>query len=230
MKNKTYIFFMFFISSFIFCYSLAYALNLDQGLVAHYPFDGDANDATANNYHGTVSGDIEFVKNSSHFGAYFDGIDDVIIVYNVDNLFPGTSDFTISYWVLLGEYSQVTLSEKLFLLYGDEKYIWIQTERNENYINFSSKSNDYGTLVPGQIEENKWLHVVGKRVGTTISIYINGKKVDTRESPFLYDLSNTNAQLVFGSPGFYPNSTCSGSRKIGQKRVEITLHPPCPVW
>ena len=74
------------------------------GLIAHYPFDGDANDISGNDYHGSVNGPV---LTSDRFGssnsAYqFDGIDDYIElpIINLDN-----QSFTISAWVMVQDTS-----------------------------------------------------------------------------------------------------------------------------
>ena len=47
------------------------SVNLKQGLIAYYPFNGNANDASGNNNPGTVNGAIltkdRFFKKSSNF-------------------------------------------------------------------------------------------------------------------------------------------------------------------
>jgi len=63
-------------------------INLDSGLVAHYPFNGNANDESGNANHGTVNG---ATHTTDRFGnankAYcFDGVS------NSENMFTFVSD------------------------------------------------------------------------------------------------------------------------------------------
>ena len=63
-------------------------INLDSGLVAHYPFNGNANDESGNANHGTVNG---ATLTTDRFGnankAYsFDGVS------NSENMFTFVSD------------------------------------------------------------------------------------------------------------------------------------------
>jgi hypothetical protein len=74
--------------------------DLNNGLIAHYPFDGNADDASGNGYHGVVHG-ATLVPN--RFGvpdsAYsFDGVNDYINVVPGPNLM-GARQFAISAWV-----------------------------------------------------------------------------------------------------------------------------------
>jgi hypothetical protein len=75
---------------------------LDDGLVAYYPFDGNANDASGNGNHGTVHGaTLTEDRFGNAEGAYsFDG-DDYIKVPNF-TLNPN-EDFTFSLWVFFHE-------------------------------------------------------------------------------------------------------------------------------
>ena len=54
--------------------------DLSDGLVAYYPFDGNANDESGNVYHGTVNGaSLTTDRNENPNSAYrFDGVNDYI--------------------------------------------------------------------------------------------------------------------------------------------------------
>jgi YVTN family beta-propeller protein len=76
-----------------------------DGLVAYYPFDGNADDATGNGHDGTVSG---AVLNYDRLGNaqsayYFDGIDDYIAVPGSQDLYPGDHSYAISVWIQTSE-------------------------------------------------------------------------------------------------------------------------------
>ncbi|BAY25489.1 hypothetical protein NIES2100_52950 [Calothrix sp. NIES-2100] len=73
---------------------------LKQGLIAHYPFNGNAQDASGHSLHGTVYG---ATLTTDRFGnsnsAYqFDGIDDYIEIAH-NELLNLTENFTISLWI-----------------------------------------------------------------------------------------------------------------------------------
>jgi hypothetical protein len=65
-------------------------VNLNMGLVAYYPFNGNANDASGNNRNGTLVNGATFgldrfgAPNSS---AKFDGVDDYVRIIDNGNAF-----------------------------------------------------------------------------------------------------------------------------------------------
>ncbi len=71
---------------------------LDTGLVAHYPLDGNADDASGNGNHGTLNGPSEAEDCLGTPGAayYFDGINDYI---NIGNQVKPPFPISISVWV-----------------------------------------------------------------------------------------------------------------------------------
>ncbi len=69
--------------------------DINSGLLAHYKFDGNANDSSGNGNHGTVSG-VTFTPGKISQGANFDGIDDYISI-NVS--IDGNNSFSICTWV-----------------------------------------------------------------------------------------------------------------------------------
>ena len=94
MKNLLIVF------SFLVCN--ASAQNITDSLLLYYPMDGNANDLSGNNFHGTPSGvtsvpDRYGVPNSAY---YFDGVNDYIDFPLNDTLKP-EFPMTISMWVKL---------------------------------------------------------------------------------------------------------------------------------
>lgn len=76
----------------------------DPGLVAYYPFSGNAADESGNGHHGTVNG---ATLTTDRFGnaasAYdFDGVSDYI---NCGNIIDGYSNYTISAWINIDRYT-----------------------------------------------------------------------------------------------------------------------------
>ena len=81
------------------CFADTESFSLNDGLVAYYPFNGNANDESGNGNEGTGHGGVALT--ADRFGnagsAYrFDGIDDFINVG--DNLDQPNNNFSISVW------------------------------------------------------------------------------------------------------------------------------------
>ncbi|NBP69196.1 MAG: LamG domain-containing protein [Cytophagia bacterium] len=77
--------------------------SISTGLIAHYPFNGNANDIAGNNFHGVVNGaTLTTDKHGQANAAYsFDGVNDLIrIAHNNAFNFAG-SNFTISLWAFI---------------------------------------------------------------------------------------------------------------------------------
>jgi hypothetical protein len=74
------------------------AVNLNGGLVAHYEFEGNANDSSENGYHGIEHGGLSYTDGVIDQAASFDGIDDWINIGSNHPFANGLSTFTIAGW------------------------------------------------------------------------------------------------------------------------------------
>src|ERR1044071_1663550 len=74
--------------------ALSSQVNLNQGLVAHYPFSGNATDASGNGHHGILRNGVTFVpdrNNTPNSAVHFDGVDDFIEVAHTGALSPANA-------------------------------------------------------------------------------------------------------------------------------------------
>jgi hypothetical protein len=72
---------------------------LNDGLMVHYPFNGNANDESGSGNHGTVYGatPTEDRFGNPNSAYYFDGIDNYIEAAPIGT--HGNDSFTVSYWM-----------------------------------------------------------------------------------------------------------------------------------
>jgi trimeric autotransporter adhesin len=72
---------------------------ITEGLIGYWPFEGNANDFSENNYHGTVNGAVLGIDrfNNPNNSYFFDGIDDCIAIY-YDAPLNINQSLTISFW------------------------------------------------------------------------------------------------------------------------------------
>jgi hypothetical protein len=151
-------------------------LKQDQGLVAFYPFSGNANDEGGNENHGTVHGEVSLT--TDRFGnpdsAYsFDGTDDYIQISDID-----PSIITISAWIntlshssdlgpVVGEYngSQVSGSRS-FLLDINQGGLSGGIYNSATTYQFGNSSEI--------INDGLWHFIVMTWDGTEITQYIDG--------------------------------------------------------
>ncbi|MBN1201955.1 MAG: LamG domain-containing protein [Anaerolineae bacterium] len=86
------------------------SIALADGLVAYYPFDGSAHDASGNGYHGVVFGAVLTTDRRGEVDqAYlFDGMDDYIAL--PDHLDVIDTTFTVSAWIKPYDYGALSLT------------------------------------------------------------------------------------------------------------------------
>ncbi len=84
------------IAACVFFSSTAIA-DLNDGLMAYYPFNGDASDKSGNENHGTAYG-VAYISGVAGQAVIFDGIDDYIEVKSDKSLNP-EDQLSIAFWV-----------------------------------------------------------------------------------------------------------------------------------
>ena len=161
-----------------------------NGLVAHYPFYGNAKDASGNGNHGTLH-NVTLVK--SRFGTpdhafHFNGTNSFIEVPHSQSL-AFTTGVTTSAWIRLDpatpKYGNTIINKGV----DDPSYItgdWTmviynvdnQGMRNRPHVWASNTQQYYdGTNVLGA---GTWHHIVMTYDGTTLASYVDGQKDGSR--------------------------------------------------
>ncbi len=171
----------------VFFGNLCAQVNLDSGLVAYYPLNGNANDESGNGNHGTVMGGIlttdRFGNDSSAYS--FDGINDIIDLGDAFNdvLVP----FSISLWVFkdqIGPWLQGLISSDNPPNIGGNYYgFWLTMVGSDGNPTISVNYGDGGPAGPNgrrsmttvtSVPLNEWVHLaIIVRGATDMSIYYN---------------------------------------------------------
>jgi len=169
------------IFTFLFGISGFAQADLNDGLVAYYPFNGNANDESGNGYHGQVSGAI---LSSDRLGnanrAYnFDGKDDFIDIGNIYNF---NTEIAFSGWFRLVQdgkwnafFTKNTYCDLAFMYKGFDDTDYSKTMRTFNGTCEGIRSYDYDIELP----LNTWFHIVFQSDGTQIQLFIDGQKVNS---------------------------------------------------
>ncbi len=108
--------------TFVLIFSGAAQADLDDGLVAYYPFNGNANDESGNGHDGTVYGaTLTKDRFGNEYSAYsFDGSSNYIEMISSESLNPGADSFSYSLWFkttnsslgyMVGRYDHVSDSD-----------------------------------------------------------------------------------------------------------------------
>lgn len=180
-------------------------VNLEEGLIAYYPFNGNADDASGNGHHGIINGPI-LVKDkdgNSNSAYQFDGNDDFIQVADHVDLRLGGGGYTISLWAKIKDYSNPTslaFVSKRNGLNNDGYQIHINGLDNGSIIGnpwmISSGGPAIGSQIP--LDLDTWHHILvtGDAATNTTRLYINCT-LDT-EKEFIPLNVTTSSDLFLG--------------------------------
>lgn len=181
-----------------------------NGLVAYYPFSGNANDVSGNGNNGTVVG---ATLTTDRFGnankAYsFNGSSNYISVQNSTSL-QNISVYSISAWVKINNWYNnffpiIQKSDKsnLYGIYS----LYVQPNSVDGNIGVKSFGINYSNWTLGS-----WKHIVLVATNTTCSLYINGNLISNVNSANWPQSPLQNLPLIIGmdKPGAveYANGT-----------------------
>jgi len=153
--------------------------DISSGLVAHYKFDGNANDSSGNGYNAIESGGVSYVSGKYAQATSFDG-DNGKYIYTTLNPLTGigTSDFTISVWT---KFNKVTDNWIYFLgenLYGGEEGIRALISNDSTVkiqiTDLTTGSSNSSTIVSSTVlSTDTWYHIVMSRNNSVAYLYVN---------------------------------------------------------
>ena len=153
-------------------------VDLSAGLVAHYPFSGNANDQSGNQHHLEVNGAIlakdRFGMNESAYS--FDGKDDFLITDIEDR----KGDFSLSLWAKADNVEQSRYRSVINIhdnTPGSPDTCQIHTSggRYPSYQFFSRNPESFALVT------TEWQHLAVTVSGKVIRFYENGKRVYSQE-------------------------------------------------
>ena len=155
--------------------------NLTNGLVAYYPFNGNAINQTGGGYNGTVNGaQLTLDRFGTPSAAYnFNGTSDYVVVNQ--NL-PDSQSFTISAWIRPAslKYSGI-FYEAAFFTPGRDTIL--ETHSDGSLQAVFTKKSDPGPpalLASAVLAQGLWAHVVATTGPSGTMIFVNGTPVATQ--------------------------------------------------
>jgi len=204
----------------------SYAQN--SGPVAHYPFNGNANDESGNGNNGTEHGGV--LLTADRFGndnsAYsFDGVDDYIQIPNSES-FNIENQITISYWVKLETSAPYYYPYHIVEKGGS----WGSGQRAWD-INFAIGFDDTTYSVwCTDFESERYYNVTMTYDGITAAIYKNGNKIDSVRCTGLIPTST--ADIFIGEYAFGGNYYFDGiiddvriyNRALNESEIDSLYH------
>ena len=214
MKNKLFSTALLAVIAFVVLFgSTVNAQDISTGLLAHYPLDGDATDATGNGNHGTESGVIVYVPGVSGQAAQLNGNEQI----GVPNFFSSTStgsSLSISLWmntvttkVIAGLVTQWTACSGS----NTDDNFSLQVYNNVGAGAPSSLSLNASRSLSGsnlnaprtKVTDGDWHHVSVTYENGTGKLYVDGNLEDQVTSTS-YTNFNPNVNLVIG--GYYSDA------------------------
>jgi hypothetical protein len=184
--------------------TLKMRLSLTEGLVAYYPFDGNANDASGFGNHGTVKG---ATLTADRFGnaksAYqFDGAKAHIVVSSNPSLNPSTQ-LTVAFWVKI---NRITNTWIPIIYKGNESdccknreyTVWLN-KKPSFYFTSAGDSQDQHVLNSHAVQLGEWIFYTGviDRRNHMMKWYINGE-LNTQQKDSYSSFNNGDDALKFG--------------------------------
>ncbi len=145
----------------------------EYGLVAYWPMDGDAVDATGHGYDGSLRGDVSFAPGILGGAATFDGADDRI---SITGIVPYESELSIAGWLRFAGPPQ-----------GDHTFLFLRAAscnlamQSVGY-HYSTQTihvdvadfDPWYVFAPANLVDGQWYHLATTVTAGNVSVYLNG--------------------------------------------------------
>jgi hypothetical protein len=178
-------------------------IDLKNGLVAYYPFTGNAGDSSGNSNHGTVNG---ATLTTDRFGitnrAYQFSNNTISVPHNTSLGFAQDKSFTVSIWV----FRTGTQGTQHFIgkrPSGAQQFNW------QVYFNMGSKeglgfsgntnSTSYGAFSGKDCSMNTWVNIIGIYNSGVWQLYENGLLIATKNLTLFFN--DVNTPMTIGNSG-----------------------------
>jgi hypothetical protein len=181
--------------------------DVSTGLIARYPFSGDASDASGNGNNGTLVGGMALTTDRSGApnSAYqFNGLNSYISVPNSASLSSPTTAMTQAAWISIAGPSQVGGGFDPIIMKSVTSENGFMYRMNCETTYFGAAYNNWNTHLSASqaIPLNEWHHVATVFNGSTIKFYFDGLPVGTQ--PMALTIVSDTRPLTIG--GDFPGS------------------------
>jgi len=182
--------------------------DLTDGLIACYPFDGDASDMSGHDNHGEPNANMTLT--TDRFGNpdsayYFNGINSHITVPGSSSLDSADTASTQFAWIQLDGYSQVGSSFGPILMKSNSTTNSFMYRLDVGPNGFGVAYGNWDNSAGGTyaVELGTWFCVAAAWDGDTVRFYVDGDLID--EAAITASLSQDGRPLVIGGdyPGWY---------------------------
>jgi hypothetical protein len=180
--------------------------DLNNGLIIYYSFEGDTDDHSGLDNHGTAEGGITYSIGKIGNAAEFDGTDDFIRVPYNSSMDPPI--FSIAVWVKINQEDDVgVISSTNGGVFPDCDHGYTLRVRSDDVRFNTDESAGCGDgeaiLSDVEVDDGYWHHIVAIYDGT-MRLYIDGQlQSDTSTNNY----SRTNRNLLIGAKRTYTTQT-----------------------
>ena len=149
--------------------------DLDNGLVAYYPFNGNARDESGNGNHGIEYGGITYLGGKS---VSFDGVDDYIEIQTHSALRPAY--YSVSFWLNTNQYEDSSVFSSNYhhsSVDANGYSVFVKQSEGGGIIanNFTRSTGNFGVESETRVNDGQWHHVVVTWDGVYSNVYIDGE-------------------------------------------------------
>jgi hypothetical protein len=178
-----------------------------SGLVAYYPFDGSARDASLYQNHAREHGTITYAAGLAGQAASFNGTDAYIEAHDATWLHFGTGSFTVAAWVKTNGASTAPIVDKgaPTLTAEGAFHALVSTGAARLAIQSVASGGDYKDVrSTSRIDDGAWHHVVAIRDATNqqLKLYVDGAQAATPAADTgIGNIDSARALLIGGDAG-----------------------------
>lgn len=183
-------------------------INLTQGLVAHYPFNGNANDISGNNINGTVVNvSLTTDKNGNANSAYYFNASNSYIELPYSNLynFAPQDSFSISVWVLPDQGYAWPAQAVVVKAPPHPDFTLSQWNYGSYILNYKAMSGyAYNHILNGTttfITNPCWYNIITTYKNGIWKLYVNGILESSDLSQTRFILQDGSSKIAFGKKG-----------------------------
>ena len=175
--------------------------SLTDGLVAYYPFDGNANDASGNGNHGTIHGvTLTTDRFGNANGAYYFGDGNYISVEDSVSLDSPSNQITVTTWVRIDEW---------YWMYNPFAAILNKGGARQYSFNLWGYAGEAGTEIGHDLhamfevlpEMGEWCHLAVTYSDGCAYAYLNGNLVGTFECVGQFIAESAALEIGRDTPG-----------------------------
>ncbi len=191
-----------FISLLLFCLADLSAIDIENGLIGYFPFNGNANDESEYDNHGTVKGAnlTEDYCGNPNSAYHFDGIDDLIDV-GYDEIYNFSGSITLAAWVIAepGIMNGAKIISK-WKSHSDFAGSWALTRK---HFNISSNGTNSEFTTYNSDHFNEWIFVTGVYdiSKNTLKYYVNCELVDQVIGP--NSINQNTSHVYIGAASYF---------------------------